>query len=321
MFNRIFLFLKRNRKETFIVVVSFFIMFHAVFVTAPLSFPLGELVFVEEGFTVSETARLLEEKRIIRSSLFFTWLITTFVEDGEVRSGTYRFERPLSIFGVAQRLSLGTYGTPFIRVTIHEGATVRDIALIFKEALPEFDDAKFIALAKVHEGYLFPDTYLFAPGTTPETVIKTMRENFDEQIGDIRDALAAFGEPLEDIVVMASLVEREARQYETKRIVTGILWKRLELGMPLQVDAVFGYILGTDTFSPTFEQLKIDSPYNTYTHTGLPPGPIGNPGLNSLKAAVNPQESPFLYYLTGADGAMRYAKTFDEHVANRRFLK
>ncbi len=91
--------------------------------------------------------------------------------------------------------------------------------------------------------------------------------------------------------------------------------------MPLQVDAVFGYIFGKPTFHPTFEDLEIDSPYNTYKYRGLPPGPIGNPGLNAIKAALDPEPSPYLYYLTGKDGTMHYARTFEQHIDNRKYLR
>ncbi|MBP9816793.1 MAG: endolytic transglycosylase MltG, partial [Candidatus Pacebacteria bacterium] len=103
--------------------------------------------------------------------------------------------------------------------------------------------------------------------------------------------------------------------------VSGILWNRIELGMPLQVDAVFGYIQDTQTYSPSFDDLEIESPYNTYRNKGLPPGPIANPGVNSILAAVTPTKTEYLYYLTGRDGKMYYAETFEAHKANRaRYL-
>ena len=149
-----------------------------------------------------------------------------------------------------------------------------------------------------------------------------MESEFEKQITVLKEDIVAFGVPLSEVVTMASLLEKEARQYETRQIISGILWKRIKIGMPLQVDAVFGYIFGIDTFSPTFDELvTTDSPYNTYKNKGLPPGPIANPGLESLKAAVNPVETPYFYYLTGFDGEMHYGRTLDEHVENRRFLK
>lgn len=121
---------------------------------------------------------------------------------------------------------------------------------------------------------------------------------------------------------MASLIEREAKTDEDRKTIAGILWNRIDLKMPLQVDAVFGYIKGIDTYHPTSEDLSIESPYNTYLHAGLPPTPISNPGLESLHAAATPTKTDYLYYLTGKDGVMHYAKTFEEHKANRaKYLK
>lgn len=303
------------------IFIVFILILQAAFIKPPQAFPVGGLVLIEEGMTVRDAANLLEERNIIRSSSFFAFLIETFGDSGGVRSGTYGFEERLTVFAVADRLSRGDFGASLIRVTIPEGATVREMAVLYADAIPGFDAEQFKKLARPEEGYLFPDTYLFAPGTTPETAILTMREQFDAQVATIQEEIDAYGAPLHDVVVMASLLEREARLFETKQIIAGILWKRIDIGMPLQVDAVFGYILDTETFSPTFDQLEIDSPYNTYTNLGLPPGPIASPGLDSLRAAVNPIETPYLYYLTGADGTMHYGRTFEEHKANRRFLR
>jgi UPF0755 protein len=119
------------------------------------------------------------------------------------------------------------------------------------------------------------------------------------------------------LVIMASLLEREAKTLADKRMVAGILWNRIKIGMPLQVDAVFGYIHDRATYSPSFDDLHVDSPYNTYLNKGLPPGPIDNPGLDSIIAAATPTKTSDLYYLTGSDGQMHYAKTFEQHKQNR----
>jgi UPF0755 protein len=116
---------------------------------------------------------------------------------------------------------------------------------------------------------------------------------------------------------MASLLEREANTAKDRRIVAGILWERLKIGMPLQVDAVFSYILEKDAYAPLFEDLKIESPYNTYLYRGLTPTPIGNPGIDAILAAAEPTKTKYLYYLTGKDGHMYYATTFAGHQSNR----
>lgn len=291
------------------------------FLSAPAGFPRGHVVTIPEGVSIREAARILDSESAIRSAELFTVLAQLFDKGSGIQSGTYEFSERLSLFGVLDRVLTGNTGASLVRVTIFEGLTVRQMAEVYEAALTDFDTARFITLAREHEGYLFPDTYFFSPYTTPESVVRAMRAVFDEKVATIQEEIDAFGRPLEDIVIMASILDREARLYETKQIVAGILWKREREDMPLQVDAVFGYIFERETFSPTFDQLEIDSPYNTYKNLGLPPGPIANPGLDSIRAAVNPVDTPYFFYLTGADGRMHYARTFDQHVANRRFLR
>jgi UPF0755 protein len=149
-------------------------------------------------------------------------------------------------------------------------------------------------------------------------IVERMRENFDARV----TGLALGGRSLSDTVTMASLLEKEARSDEHRRLVAGVLYNRLVKNMPLQVDAVFGYIFNRDTYSPSPTDLKVDSPYNTYTHRGLPPGPINNPGIAALTAAANPTETNYLYYLTGKDGTMYYATTYEGHKLNlQNYLK
>ena len=173
-----------------------------------------------------------------------------------------------------------------------------------------FDKKEFLEKTAGLEGYLFPDTYLFLPGAETEQIIGTMRDNFQKKAGDVG----------QDTVIMASLIEKEVPDSDDRKIVSGILWKRLEIGMPLQVDAVFPYITGRQKVLS--DDLKIDSLYNTYFYKGLPPGPISNPGLDAIEAARNPKESPYLYYLSGRDGKTHFAKTFAEHLKNKeKYLK
>ena len=137
------------------------------------------------------------------------------------------------------------------------------------------------------------------------------------RIKPLEQDLSAFGRPLSDVIIMASLIEEEARTDDTRRKVSGILWKRLQKGMPLQVDGVFPYIFGDKPYDLTNGDLLIDSPYNTYKYIGLPPTPISNPGLAAILAAVTPITTPYWYYLSDRDGNMHYAVTHDEHLVNR----
>ena len=148
-------------------------------------------------------------------------------------------------------------------------------------------------------------------------MLAVFEENFNVKIKSIDDAIRAFKKPLKDIVIMASILEAEARTTETRRIIAGILWKRLDIGMPLQVDAAFQYIDGKTTFQLATSDLETDSPYNTYTRKGLPPTPITNPGLDAILATITPIKTPYLYYLTDKDGKMHYAVTHEGHLANK----
>ncbi len=270
--------------------------------------PIEREVYISPG-GVSHVAEVLKKHDVIVSADAFSLFAILF---GGARYGTYTFTNTPSVIEVAWRVARGIEGTPLVKVTVPEGSSNRDVARILSAALPAFDAELFVKKALRHEGYLFPDTYYFSPSVSPDTVIEAMRDTYLERTG---------GTPTRNEVIMASLLEKEARKFETRQMIAGILWKRLEVGMPLQVDAVFAYIEDKPTFSPTFDQLKVESPYNTYTNVGLPPGPIGNPGLEALRAAMQPTESQYWYYLTGVDGTMHYATTFDQHVANRQFLR
>jgi len=196
-----------------------------------------------------------------------------------------------------------------VKVTIPEGYTVKDIAEKFNR-FDNFNKENFLKIAK--EGYLFPDTYFLTGKETEKNIVKKMEENFKKKTGDV--------EP--KIVIMASLLEKEARTIEDKKIISGILWKRLEARMPLQVDAVFPYIINKISTELTLDDLKIDSLYNTYLYKGLPPAPICNPGLESIEAAKNPTDSLYWYYLSDSKNNIHYAKTFEEHKLNKiRYIR
>lgn len=285
---------------------------------APADFPVGSIVSIVRGSSAPLVADQFATARIIAHASLLKLLLRISATSDSVQAGAYRFEVPQNLFVVAYRIVTGAYGLPSVRITFPEGTTVREAAIKIAGKLPEVGDADFITAAKPYEGYLFPDTYLFPPGAYAESIVALMRANFDTKIAPLSGEISASGYSLSDIVIMASLVEKEARTIESKRMVAGILFNRLKLGMPLQVDAVFGYIFDRDTYSPSFADLKVDSPYNIYIHKGLPPGPICNPGLVSLEAVLRPIQTDYLYYLTGRDNLMHYAKTYAGHIKNQR---
>ena len=284
----------------------------------PISdFPVHAIFSIPQGSSLSDVADLLYEKRAIRSRGLFTFLIRVLGEGTSVQAGDYIFAEPAGLWSITRRVVHGEFGFAPIVLTVTEGMTVRDISLLLAEKF-EIDPQEFRARANDYEGFLFPETYKFLPTVTIDDVVALLARTFAERTSEARKNVLASGHTFRDVVIMASLIEKEARTETNRKIIAGILWRRVELGMPLQVDAVFGYINDRPTYHPSLKDLEVDSPYNTYTHTGLPPGPINNPGLDAILAAEFPTESPYLYYLTGKDGLMHYARTFSEHIQNRK---
>lgn len=302
-----------------IVVGVMVLIVYAVSVAPPIQYPIGTVIHVKDGASISSVAEELESKGLIQSS--FVFKISMVLVGASVQQGMYAFSRPETVLTIAFRLHQGKTGIAPVKVTIPEGSTSWDIAEVLSDALPDFDVNEFKVEAKKVEGKLYPETYFFPPGAETKTIIETMIAEYERALRTVRDEIEVSGKSEKDIIIMASLLEKEARKEETMKIVSGILWKRLSIGMPLQVDAVFGYIHERDTYSPSFDDLSTTSPYNTYRNRGLPPGPIANPGMQAIRAALHPTETPYLYYLTGNDGAMYYAKTFEQHKANRIHLK
>jgi len=281
-------------------------------------FPVKTIVTVPKGASVSDVATHLADEQVVRSALAFRIVVAALGRNGEVRAGDYYFDTRVTLTEVVDRITRGVYGLEPIRITVPEGAATYQMATLFTKKFPKFDSMTFLLLAKDKEGYLFPDTYLFLPNATAPQILATMERTFYDKLASLEDKIAAFGHPVHEVVTMASLLEKEANDFEERRQIAGVLWNRLAIGMPLQVDAVFGYIEGTGTFSPTYSDLEIDSPYNTYKYTGLPPGPIGSPSLSALEAAVTPEKTDALFYLHGKDGKLRIARTYEEHLLNRR---
>jgi UPF0755 protein len=256
-------------------------------------------VFITQGMVPKQVAETLENNRVIRSAFFFRVLLKLRGTSGSLVPGEYRFEKRQSVFKVASRVTKGDFGMEQRWVTIPEGSTNEMVADLIKEKFPDFDKDTFLLQAEGKQGYLFPETYQFV-STSTESMLEKLTDTFDYQVRSLQaDALNA-NKDWNDVVVMASILEEEADTEEDFAIVSGILWKRLSIGMPLQVDV-----------SPV-----------TYQEKGLPARPLSNPGLQTLQAALNPADSSHLYYLTGRDGMMHYAETYEEHKQNiERYLK
>jgi len=302
-----------------IVITCSVVMF---FSTAPSGFPRGQIVTIEKASTVSQVADELATLGIIRSPFLYKIYTTVFHGNKGVQAGTYLFAEPQTVIRLAYRTAYGVRGLDKIKITIPEGSTSREMAAILSKNIPGFDGAAFHDIAYKKEGYLFPDTYFFDQGVTPAEVVHTMTTVFDEKMTTIRDRLATSTHSFKEIIIMASIVEEEENNSEDRRIISGILWKRIAAGMPLQVDAPFYYLYGKGSSQLSKADLAAASPYNTYKNKGLPAGPISNPGLDSIIATLEPVKSPYWFYLSDRTGQTHYAIDHDGHVANKdRYLR
>ncbi len=298
-----------------ILIISVFVVFEQ---RSPVGFPVGTVYTVENGTGLNSLAKKMQAEKIIRSPFLFKVYAVLLGGTKGIIAGDYVLEKAENSYSLAHRLTSGDYRLAQVKITVPEGLSVSEMAPIISAKLAKVTPADFIAKAKSLEGYLFPDTYIFQTNTGVYTVIEAMQANYNRKIATVEDKIKASGKTESDIIKMASIVEEEGRTTETRQIVAGILWKRLALSMPLQVDSSFKYINGKTTATLTTADLKIDSPYNTYLYKGLPPTPICNPGLDSIIAVLSPIKTDYLYFLTDKDGVMHYAKTFDEHVANKQ---
>jgi UPF0755 protein len=265
---------------------------------------------VDKGQGLFEIGENLEKEGLIKSKIFFDFYVFLIGKERNLQAGKYFLSSSMNIPEIAQKIIKGDIAK--MKVTIPEGFTTKEIEERLGIKLP----------AENLEGYLFPDTYYFPIDISGEEVAKIMRENFEKKISPYKEEIEKSGKTLQEIIIMASLIEKEVKTKEEKEIVSGILWKRLKAGIPLQVDATITYITGKKTTKISLEDLQIDSPYNTYKYKGLPPSPICNPGLESILAALYPKESEYWYYLSTPDGKTLFFKTLEEHnLAKAKYLK
>ncbi len=295
-----------------IIIISFYLYLH----TPSKGFPFNEVVTITPGESLQNITNNLTLLKVIKFPLIFRTTVIILGGERKVIAGDYLMDKKQGPIQIAYRLVKGDFHTESKRILIPEGWDIFEIGEYLSKNLINFKKEEFIKQAKEKEGYLFPDTYFIANTARPKTIINLMNDTFKSKIQSVQ-GLATSTHSLKEIITMASILEGEANTTESRRIVAGILWKRIELGMPLQVDATFSYINGKGTAELTLEDLKIDSPYNTYVYKGLPPTPIGNPGLDAINAALNPIKTKYLYFLTSKSGKMYYAKTFEEHKRNR----
>lgn len=274
-------------------------------------------VEISSGSSVSDIALLLHKEEVIRSPLLFTFLARVTKADTLLGSGVFLFKMPMNVFSVLTQVRLHRYGITRTKITIPEGTPLSLMAGMFSASLPNFDKSKFIEETRGMEGYLFPDTYFFFANATSGPVISVLSDNFIKKTAALKSEAEAAQKNWNDVIVMASLIEEEAVTDADRKIISGILWARIDRGMKLQVDAPFVYMLGKASSEITIADLSHDSPWNTYLYKGLPPAPISNPGLLAIDAALHPTKTNYLFYLSDKNGDMHYAKTFEEHKLNK----
>ncbi len=287
-------------------------------IAPPTTFPTPLHITIERGQSLFSISKELSESGAIRSRRIFEMLVITFGNQNNISEGEYYFEKPVSVVTVALRIAGRQFGTSRIKVTFPEGFSNNEMAQRLSESFPSFNKQLFLDLTKNREGYLFPDTYGFFPSTSPDAIVAALKKNFDTKTQKLKPAIASSGHSLAEIITMASIIEKEASGDADRGIVSGILWNRISAGIPLQVDAPFLYLLGKESKDLTKTDLAIESPFNTYTHKGLPPSPINNPGLASIEAALHPESTVYFYYLHDKNGTIHYAKTYAEHQKNIR---
>ncbi|MFH0859043.1 MAG: endolytic transglycosylase MltG [Patescibacteria group bacterium] len=282
-------------KKIFIIILLFLFVVPIISLICGFYLPKNiqgqERIFlIERGESVFQISQNLESQGFIESRYFFNLYIFVFQKQNKLQAGTYFLNPSMNIDEIVSRFASGDIAIQTI--TIPEGFTQKQIEDRLGLKLP----------GENIEGYLFPDTYHFPIGISAEDVVKIMRNNFDNKLTvDLREEIRRQKKTIADIVTIASLLEKEVKTLEDKEMVSGILWKRLSIGMPLQVDSAM----------------------ETYKYRELPDSPICNPGLESIKAAIYPQSNPYLYYLSASDdGKTIFSKTLEEHNINRaKYLK
>ena len=310
---------------TVLLLVIFFVCFE---VYIPLNPGSNETISfrVQKGWGDNEIAASLKSLGIIRSSYFFKAYVISSLKHSELKAGRYSLSPRMSTYEIVNKMVDGDV----IRdnLVILEGWNVKDIgkymeakgickqdyfiSLTRKDYSENFDFLKDKPNSADIEGYLFPDTYEISGTETCEDAIDSMLANFGKKLTPaLRTEIKRQKRSIFDIVIMASMIEKEVITLDDKKIVAGILLRRMAIGMPLQLDSTVVYVTGRPKVS--IKDTKVDSLYNTYKYRGLPKGPISNPGLDSIIATVNPKKSSYWYYLT--DGRTIFSETLDQHNA------
>lgn len=335
-------------KKIIIIFILILIVIFSLQIYLPREFSVSnEVIFeIKKGQGFSDIAFNLQKEGLIWWSPALQIYVLATNAAGKLQAGTYILSTNMNVPQIVEKFIGGDIGKD--RITIIEGWNLRNIGFYFENrgmfraeelweiaGFPAADYAEGADFSDKYafleskptnvglEGFLFPDTYEITRDMTVKEIIEKMLDNFDKKLPPaLRAEISKQDKTIFQIVTMASIIEKEVPTKEDKEIVAGIFWKRLKLGMPLQADATIAYIKGVDQWRYSFEDTRIESPYNTYFNYGLPRGPISNPGIDSILAAIYPQSSEYLYYLSTTEGKTIFSRTLEEHnVAKAKYLK
>lgn len=293
-----------------------------------------ETFVIPRGQAVGVTARRLQELGVIKNARIFTYYVRFTNQAGDIQAGSYQVSPSQT---PSELIETFKSGSEDVWITVLEGWRSEEIAesIASMPDLTEFDADEFQSIVDINdaEGTLFPETYLIPKEYTAEQVYELLTNTYQQFYNQsLVEAYQAFpyvnAYTFDEVMVMASLVQREARDYEQMRHVAGILWNRMEIGMALQVDATMQYVKGYDAVldtwwaTPLAADRELVSPFNTYQQVGLPPSPIANPGRDAWLATLDPLQADELFYIHDSAGNMHFAKTLDQHNANiQRYLR
>ncbi len=295
--NKDFLLIKKIYSNKKIIIYGIIIVLLVFIFNFLLLAPNGskdEIIHIPNGKSVDSISLELEQKKVVKSDFILKLFIRVMKSDRGIISGDYLIKKNSPVFLVSWQIARGHHNIEPIRVTIKEGLKNEDIASLLTNKFVDFNKNLFLTQVEGKQGYLFPDTYFLYPLDTVEEIINKLSTNFENRIKNVKPLIVSNGKNLPEIITMASILQGEASGISDIYIISGILWKRISLGMPLQVDVA----------------------KSTYDTKGLPSNPINNPGLLAIKAAIEPLDSSYLYYLHDKNGKVHYAVTYEEHKRN-----
>jgi len=291
--------------------------------------PAAVTVTIKAGMTAQDIGELLREKELIKNVQLFTVAAKLAGMENSLQAGEYSFARTMTVQQIIDKLARGEVA--YRQFTIPEGFTVEQIAALlensklasaarFKAYAAGFAPYDYISPAPdvkyKAEGFIFPDTYRVAAGMNEEQLAKMMTAQFDARFEPaMRQRAAEMGLSVREVVILASLVEKEAKVAKERPVIARVFLNRLKLGMPLQSCATIQYILGYPKPELTVQDTELPSPYNTYRNAGLPPGPIASPGLAAIQAVLDPADTDYLYFVAAKDGSHIFSRTYEEHLA------